>query len=185
MRAIYVLFLLLTLALCIPVFAEQTMRVRLFTSNTQSFPFGLNVNGTVTLKVLGSGGILDGGLATLTLYDYGGKLEFTNYNTVNVTLLSDVNASVLWRLNGATVPYNSTIVLLPMQPLTLTWETGVGDIYLPVMMYLGVFGLIGLIVFPTVAVYKVKKGDYAWLMWGLIGVLICIALTIGWLSGGG
>jgi hypothetical protein len=161
---------------------SQTLQVRLFTSSTQSFPFAVNSSETVTISVLGAG-IFDGGVGNLTLYENGGTLSFINQNLVNITLSTTVNSSVLWRLNGATVPYNSTIMLQPLQLINLSWEFGVGEIDIPVLQAIGVFGLIGIIAFPTVTVYKVKKGDWTWIALGPVGALICVAFVLGWLGG--
>jgi hypothetical protein len=161
----------------------QTSQVRLFTSSTQSFPFAVNSTETVTISVLGVG-IFDGGIGNLTLYENGGTLSFINQNLVNITLSTTVNSSsVLWRLNGATVPCNSTIMLQPLQLINLSWEFGIGEFNIPVLQAIGVLGLIGMIAFPTVTVYKVKKGDWTWIALGPVGAIICVAFVLGWLGG--
>jgi len=172
------------LALMSSVLAQQTQtqQIRLLTSSTQSFPFAVNSTETVTISVLGTG-VFDGGVGNLTLYENGGTLSFINQNLVNITLSTTVNSSVLWRLNGATVPYNSTIMLQPLQLINLSWEFGIGEFNIPVLQAIGVFGLIGIIAFPTVTVYKVKKGDWTWIAIGPVGAIICVAFVLGWLGG--
>jgi hypothetical protein len=173
------------LALVSSVLAQesQTQQMRLYTSSTQSFPFAINSTETVTISVLGTG-IFDGGVGNLTLYENGGTLSFINQNLVNITLSTTVNSSsVLWRLNGATVPCNSTIMLQPLQLINLSWEFGIGEFNIPVLQAIGVFGLIGIIAFPTVTVYKVKKGDWTWIALGPVAVIICVAFVLAWLGG--
>jgi hypothetical protein len=63
----------------------------------------------------------------------------------------------------------------------IAWSFGEA-MWMPIMLILGIVGIILFIISPVIIIMKGKK-DWAWILWGIMLWLIGIGLIIGWLWG--
>jgi hypothetical protein len=121
--------------------------------------------------------ISDAYTLTLTVQSINGTSGMGKLNCGSLKIISTTNCTSSDSTFTFQVPNTSNT-------LTLTFNIGVGtlEVWLPVMLALGLFGAIMLTVAPVYFIEKAKGGDWDdALCWGMLMFIIGFALVIAWL----
>ena len=89
-----------------------------------------------------------------------------------------VNANVTFNQTAFWSVFNQTYVTVFLQI-----GQGAIEIWMPIMLILGLFGLTVMVILPAFIVYEIKKKRYGFMVTGFFIWMIAVCLVIGWLWG--
>jgi hypothetical protein len=117
--------------------------------------------------------------------DYGEIIAFNPLNkSIDIIVEIQFNISLNGdpAVRGANFNWNRTTNILRIYPHSKEF-----NIYLPywwekqILMYMGILGFAFLFLAPTITIIECKNGNYRWLLYGLLLILLGIGLIRGWL----
>ncbi|MCJ7482271.1 MAG: hypothetical protein MUO31_04835 [Thermodesulfovibrionales bacterium] len=126
---------------------------------------------------------------------YHGRRNLRDAYDIDLTIQANVNTNFTglvypgygMEITGSNVEFNQTAFwsLFNQTSMVITLHFGEGaiDIWMPIMLILGLLGLILVVILPAFVVYEIRKKKYGFIVTGFFIWMIAICLVIGWLWG--
>jgi len=130
-----------------------------------------------------------------TGYIYSGRTNLLDIYDINLDLQANINTNFTgimycgfdMAIINANVTFNQTAFwsVFNQTSETVFLQIGQGalEIWMPIMLILGLFGLTVMVILPAFIVYEIKKKRYGFMVTGFFIWMIAVCLVIGWLWG--
>jgi hypothetical protein len=115
------------------------------------------------------------------------NINLTIQANKNTNFTGVVYAGYGMEIVGSNVTFNQTafrsVFSETSMVVNLRFGQGAIEIWMPIMLVLGLIGLILVVILPAFIVYEIRKKKYGWLVTGFFIWMIAMCLVIGWLWG--